>query len=239
MTMRFDTHRISAFLVSEVQKARPYLEVEDDGGDIIHVRAQSGDLLAIYLVEEIFMMAHVRDILTENTALGIYTVFILWQEFLLPAHGTRYRPDDWMQSLISLHGNKIYGYDPYAGDDMVFPIYFDRDLRSHTCSVRHGEAIEAARLRWDTVHVTAGKMRGTWRIADFEAGKPIFTQPDPLQAYYDVLGIERRTTRAAVKRAYRRLARKYHPDVNSLDGADDMMRRLNEAYVKVIETFEP
>jgi hypothetical protein len=238
MTMRFDTHRISAFLVSEIQKARPYLEVEDDGGDIIHVRTQGGDLLAIYLVEEIFMMDHVQDILTENTALGIYTLFILWQEFLLPAHGTRYRPDEWMQSLINLHGNKIYGYDPYAGDDMIFPVYFDRDLRSYTCSVRHGLVIEAARLRWDTTHVASGKLRGSWRIADFEAGKPQIAPPDPLQPYYDVLGIERRTTRAAVKRAYRRLARKYHPDVNTGTDADELMRRLNEAYVKVIETFE-
>ena len=37
--------------------------------------------------------------------------------------------------------------------------------------------------------------------------------------YYEILEIDRETSQAEVKRAYRRLARKYHPDVNPGDGA--------------------
>lgn len=32
--------------------------------------------------------------------------------------------------------------------------------------------------------------------------------------YYEVLGIDKNATEADIKRAYRRMARKYHPDLN-------------------------
>ncbi len=48
--------------------------------------------------------------------------------------------------------------------------------------------------------------------------------------YYDVLGIARTTDKTEIKRAYRRLARQYHPDVNKEEGADEKFKEINEAY---------
>jgi curved DNA-binding protein len=48
--------------------------------------------------------------------------------------------------------------------------------------------------------------------------------------YYEVLGVERSAAREDVQRAYRRLARKYHPDVNKDAGAEETFKRVNEAY---------
>jgi molecular chaperone DnaJ len=48
--------------------------------------------------------------------------------------------------------------------------------------------------------------------------------------YYDVLGIARTANKDEVKRAYRRLARQYHPDVNKEAGADEQFKEINEAY---------
>ncbi|CAN5496883.1 DnaJ C-terminal domain-containing protein [soil metagenome] len=47
--------------------------------------------------------------------------------------------------------------------------------------------------------------------------------------YYQVLGIERTATEDDVRKAYRRLARKYHPDVSKEADADVKMRDINEA----------
>jgi len=48
--------------------------------------------------------------------------------------------------------------------------------------------------------------------------------------YYQVLGVERTASEDEVKRAFRKLARKHHPDVNKAAGAAARMQELNEAY---------
>lgn len=48
--------------------------------------------------------------------------------------------------------------------------------------------------------------------------------------YYDTLGVKAGATDAEIKSAYRRLARKYHPDVSKESGAEDKFKAVNEAY---------
>jgi curved DNA-binding protein len=48
--------------------------------------------------------------------------------------------------------------------------------------------------------------------------------------YYQILGVERGASAEAIKKAYRRLARKYHPDVSKEAGAEDKFKEIGEAY---------
>jgi curved DNA-binding protein len=48
--------------------------------------------------------------------------------------------------------------------------------------------------------------------------------------YYEVLGVPRDADQDAIRRAYRKLARKYHPDLNSDSEAEDRFKELGEAY---------
>ncbi|MBK6796100.1 MAG: J domain-containing protein [Acidobacteria bacterium] len=49
--------------------------------------------------------------------------------------------------------------------------------------------------------------------------------------YYKVLGVKRAATKDEIRKAYRRLARKYHPDVNPGDkSAEEKFKQLTEAY---------
>jgi molecular chaperone DnaJ len=48
--------------------------------------------------------------------------------------------------------------------------------------------------------------------------------------YYEILGVSRDADQEDLKRAYRRLARKYHPDVNKEAGAEDRFKEINRAY---------
>jgi curved DNA-binding protein len=48
--------------------------------------------------------------------------------------------------------------------------------------------------------------------------------------YYKVLGVDRKASQDDIKHAYRRLARKYHPDVSKEKNAEEKFKELQEAY---------
>src|SRR5437763_10283899 len=48
--------------------------------------------------------------------------------------------------------------------------------------------------------------------------------------FYDILGVERGASDAEIKRAYRRLAQQWHPDVNADPAAHERFKEINEAY---------
>jgi molecular chaperone DnaJ len=48
--------------------------------------------------------------------------------------------------------------------------------------------------------------------------------------YYEVLGVPRDADENAIKSAYRRLARQYHPDVSKAADAEERFKEVNEAY---------
>ena len=50
------------------------------------------------------------------------------------------------------------------------------------------------------------------------------------QEYYKTLKISRTASDEQIKKAYRKLARLYHPDVNSDEGAEIQFKRIGEAY---------
>src|SRR6516162_3399707 len=56
--------------------------------------------------------------------------------------------------------------------------------------------------------------------------KPMAAKRD----YYEVLGVQRNANEDEVKKAFRRLARQFHPDVNKEKGAEARFKEINEAY---------
>src|SRR5699024_6215005 len=56
--------------------------------------------------------------------------------------------------------------------------------------------------------------------------------------YYDVLGAAKDASKAEIKKAFRKLARKYHPDVSKEENAEEKFKEINEAYETLYDDQE-
>ncbi|MFP3895369.1 MAG: molecular chaperone DnaJ [Anaerolineales bacterium] len=53
---------------------------------------------------------------------------------------------------------------------------------------------------------------------------------DTERDYYEILGVSRQASKAEIRAAYRKLARKHHPDVSQDTNAEERFKEINEAY---------
>ena len=53
--------------------------------------------------------------------------------------------------------------------------------------------------------------------------------------YYEILGIDKNATKEDIKSAFRKMARKYHPDINKEPGAEEKFKEIGKAYETLMD----
>jgi len=62
----------------------------------------------------------------------------------------------------------------------------------------------------------------------------------PKKDYYEILGVKKSASADDVRKAFRKLARKYHPDVNPGDkAAEERLKVINQAYSMLKSSYFP
>src|SRR6266545_658019 len=72
-------------------------------------------------------------------------------------------------------------------------------------------------------------------LKNFFEGREVNQKPDGLQTLYQALCVFESVSPEEIKKAYKRLARQWHPDVCQEDNAAEMFRKINEAYLVLID----
>ena len=53
------------------------------------------------------------------------------------------------------------------------------------------------------------------------------------KSLYETLGVSTSASEAEIKKAYRKLARQYHPDVNDSPDSEERFKEINEAFMSI------
>jgi hypothetical protein len=240
-SFRYETYYAGGFLIEALDKAGLIRRMIHDGGDIVLFQLTSGERVSVHLIESALPVYEIRNTLSYNAAQDSYTLFVLWASMMVPRHGQRYGGEDWMEALYTLYDDRIFAYDLIDGDVFIFPAYFRGSGGARV--IEYGTTVRAAELRCQLRSTTIPGFSGTWRVATFveatfdeRARRSAQTAVSAvgLEADYTLLGVLPGDDRETIKRAYRLLARRTHPDNNPQPDATDQMQRLNEAYRRIM-----
>lgn len=242
--MRYDTLNASAYLVWRINFSPRVKNILDDG-DLVLVTLDTGEQIMIYLIERATSLSDIQYYYRTNTEKGIYTLMVFRADLLLPEHNDHYRLDAWMTPLLSLQNDRIYGFEVAGQKAWFFPAHFDGT--GYRRRVRYGSIVNYTQFHCRRVTSDSPHLRGTWHVAGF--GIPAYDRrrryhqgegddneidATPLTVYFHMLNVADGTSLPDVKRAYRALARRYHPDVNNSAEAHIRMKQINDAYMRVV-----
>lgn len=239
--MRYDTFMAGSQFITELQDNQLVRHIYEDG-DMMYFSLLTGERIMAYMIERAFTLQNLQHHLSTNTADGRYSLFFLYSDAFLPAHGDFYAVEDWMRALLAVQGGKIYAFEVTGKRAFYFPVYFagTGDYRQ----VTHGDLITMPYLHGRTVTTDEPTISGRWRVASFDApnatdepptAQPITVAPlSPLLRAYQTLGVGMDDSLLTIRRAYRELARQYHPDLNPAPQAMIRMKAINAAYLHVM-----
>ncbi|NJL95895.1 MAG: J domain-containing protein [Anaerolineae bacterium] len=247
--MRLDTFAFRRHLIEALEARETGACIEVDEMDVLRVRLRSSERVEIHLIERDVEVDEIRAIFQQNqrAEVPLHTLYLLWTDMTLPESGQVFEPDAWVLLLHYLFNERVYTYKVYGDQSYIYPVHLEA-INARQRRVHYGEPIQISGLGCAFTRIFAGALAGDWRVADFGeaplsaryqrtrradsfAARHIHTD---LLPYFELLQLAHDADHALLKKAYRQLARQFHPDVNNTPEATLTMQRVNEAYQKIL-----
>lgn len=244
--VRGETHDTRNHILRTLMHAPDVVDLWDDGSDMVVATYKNGTRVMFYLIEMPITAHEIHKTLRENSQKGMHTLFLFWAEMLLPGDNQWYIPDEWMQAALALYGDVIYAYEVSRRDVYIFPVHYDFQGTRPERYIRWGKTLRLADVRTDTRQIESRHLNGFFRSAFFRVGtgqrshteQPTLAHNHSLSAFYTLLGLPMDAVPDSIRKAYRELARQYHPDLNDTPEAHAKMQALNEAYQRIMAQFD-
>jgi hypothetical protein len=218
-----------------------------------------GGRLHVYLINHEPKVRDLKATLKENTRNSIGTLFLV-DAALLPAEQESFKVADWQFALFHLNDSWIYTYQldehghvqvrqvhfaptPYAD---YYRVWHLNDFTIEACVVRQREYDDGIRGQWfigDLAspqykrRINYERVHQRYHYSTRQTREVAQLPTDQLMKYYQMLGLERSASEKEVKRAFRMMALKVHPDVSALprQESERRIKELNEAYEYIKE----
>lgn len=251
-TLRFRDVQDVKFATTQIESGVIF---KNHDADVV-VETWMNSRLYVYIVNKEPKSRDIKNILKQNTSSSVGTLYIV-NSALVPIDGETAQLKDWQDDLRVLNGGSIYAYGLVDDKLDIIQVNFTETMRRDIYNCWHTtdfpfDAVSVRRREFST-HI-----KGTWYIGDIAS--PAFKRrineeraqqrfhyrtkqtnsldvapAEEISAAYLALEIEVGAGQDAVKEAFRKLARKYHPDVSNheKEEAEARFKEIKHAYDKI------
>lgn len=141
----------------------------DNGADLV-IHSWSGMRLHLYMLDQPVRTRAIRRTLTDNSAIGINSLFLV-HESLIPPDGTRLVAPEWLLALQALTGERLYTYGLDEDGPRVFAAHLEVIVATAgEHELWRGPNVTFDQLRFFRTAVKLRALKGDWPTADFGGG---------------------------------------------------------------------
>ena len=213
------------------------VKILDVGSLLVSVGHNSfNEEIVIYLLAGELSTGFIKKTLNANTRADLHTLYILAFD-LITEDGKTPVMSDGLKLLLQAYDGKVYAYTTVQEAVVIFPVIVEQGR------VIREKPVRLADLSGDFAAIDSDYIMGVRNVAGFNPPREQKVHVErpaehPLQLFYDLLGVATTASLDDIKHAYRRKARKHHPDTDKSPGATERMQQINDAYARILETLE-
>ncbi len=230
---------VTRYLVENLRTVKNVRSVKilDVGSLLVNISHNSfHEDIVIYLLAGELSTGFIKKTLNANTRADLHTLYILSFD-LITGDGKTPLMSDGLRLLLQAYGGKVYAYTTVRDAVVIFPVVVEQSR------IIRNQPVRLADLSGDFAAIESDYIMGVRNVAGFNPPreqKVYVERPieNPLQIFYDLLGVSTDASLDDIKRAYRRKARKHHPDTDKTPGATERMQQINDAYARILEIRE-